>query len=67
MMQREQRFYNRHQQILLAGERILLDNDNLTLDKLAQKLDLTKGTLYKHSGSKDGLYIQLLIAYEKTL
>lgn len=67
MTPKNQRFHQRHQHILLASEQLLLDNDSLTLDELAQKLDIAKGTLYKHFGSKDELYIQLLIAYENQL
>lgn len=67
MTQKKQRFCRRHEQILVASEQILLDNDTLTLDELAQKQGIAKGTLYKHFSSKDELYIQLLIAYEKQL
>ena len=36
-------------------------------DMLADQLDLAKGTLYKHFGSKDELYLRIIIRYETTL
>lgn len=69
MNQRQQAFHVREQSILATAEQLLLESGNgdLTLDDLAQELDIAKGTLYKHFSSKDELYLQILINYEKSL
>lgn len=66
---RKQQFELREQQILQTAEQLLLDSGNydLTLDSLAQHLDLAKGTLYKHFVSKDELLVRILIEYEKRM
>lgn len=66
---RKQQFERRKQQILYTAEQLLLDSGNydLTLDSLAQHLDLAKGTLYKHFASKDELLMYILIEYEKRM
>lgn len=66
---RKQQFELRKQQILQTAEQLLLDSGNydLTLDSLAQHLDLAKGTLYKHFSSKDELLMYILIDYEKRM
>lgn len=66
---RKQQFERRKQQILQTAEQLLLDSGNydLTLDNLAQHLDLAKGTLYKHFASKDELLMYILIDYEKRM
>lgn len=66
---RKQQFEFRERQILQTAEQLLLDSGNydLTLDSLAQHLDLAKGTLYKHFGSKDELLVRILIDYEERM
>ena len=67
--QRKTKFLQREEQILYTAEQLLLDSGeyNLTLDALANHLDLAKGTLYKHFSSKDELLMRVLISYEKRL
>ncbi len=69
MQSRQQQFYDREESILKTAEQLLLDasDGDLTLDDLAEELDIAKGTLYKHFSSKDELYLQILIRYEKKL
>lgn len=64
---RRSQLFERNERILTTAETLLLDNDTLNLDELAQALDLAKGTLYKHFGSKDELLLQLLIRHETRL
>ncbi len=68
-MSRQQQFKDREESILATAEQLLLDSGNgdITLDMLADQLDLAKGTLYKHFGSKDELYLRIIIRYETTL
>ncbi|MDO4896089.1 MAG: TetR/AcrR family transcriptional regulator [Moraxella sp.] len=64
---RKKQFDERHQKIIKVAEQLLLDSAvyDLTLDNLAEQLDLAKGTLYKHFASKDELLLSVLIEYEK--
>ena len=57
-MSRQQQFKNREEVILAVAEQLLLESGegDITLDSLAEQLDLAKGTLYKHFTSKDELF-----------
>lgn len=69
MSNRKELFEEREMKILKAAEQLLLESGegDLTLDSLAQHLDLAKGTLYKHFASKDELLLRILIEYERRL
>lgn len=66
---RQSQLMERNERILSTAETLLLESDDnsLTLDELATTLALAKGTLYKHFGSKDELFLQLLIRFETQL
>ena len=68
-MSRQQQFKNREEKILAPAEQLLLQagSGDITLDSLADQLDLAKGTLYKHFSSKDELYLRIIIRYEEQL
>ena len=68
-MSRQQQFKQREENILAMAEQLLLEtgNGDITLDSLADQLDLAKGTLYKHFASKDELYLRIIIRYEEQL
>ncbi len=68
-MSRQHQFKAREESILVTAEQLLLDSGegDITLDMLAEQLDLAKGTLYKHFSSKDELYLRIIIRYEKRL
>ena len=68
-MSRHQQFKNREEKILETAEQLLLEagSGDITLDSLADQLDLAKGTLYKHFSSKDELYLRIIIRYEEQL
>ncbi len=68
-MSRQQQFKNREEKILATAEQLLLEagSVDITLDSLADQLDLAKGTLYKHFSSKDELYLRIIIRYEEQL
>ena len=68
-MSRQQQFKVREENILAMAEQLLLESGNgdITLDSLADQLDLAKGTLYKHFSSKDELYLRIIIRYEEQL
>lgn len=68
-MSRQNQFKQREESILVAAEQLLLESGDgdITLDSLAEQLDLAKGTLYKHFTSKDELFLRLIIRYEAQL
>lgn len=68
-MTRQQQFRLREENILEMAEQLLLESGDgdITLDSLADQLDLAKGTLYKHFSSKDELYLRIIIRYEEQL
>lgn len=66
-MSRQQQFKIREESILAAAEQLLLESGegDITLDSLAEQLDLAKGTLYKHFASKDELFLRIIIRHEE--
>ncbi|MDO5769863.1 MAG: TetR/AcrR family transcriptional regulator [Psychrobacter sp.] len=68
-MSRQHQFKLREENILAMAEQLLLESGDgdITLDSLADQLDLAKGTLYKHFSSKDELYLRIIIRYEEQL
>ena len=68
-MSRQQQFKNREEIILAVAEQLLLESGegDITLDSLAEQLDLAKGTLYKHFTSKDELFLRIIIRHEQQL
>lgn len=68
-MSRQKQFKAREDSILTMAEQLLLESGegDITLDALAEQLDLAKGTLYKHFSSKDELYLRIIIRYEESL
>lgn len=68
-MNRQQHFKHREESILSVAEQLLLESGegDITLDSLAEQLDLAKGTLYKHFSSKDELFLRIIIRYEEHL
>ncbi|MFW2176403.1 MULTISPECIES: TetR/AcrR family transcriptional regulator [unclassified Moraxella] len=68
-MSRQQQFKHREETILAVAEQLLLDSGegDITLDNLAEQLDLAKGTLYKHFASKDELFLRIIIRHEEHL
>ena len=69
LMNRQQQFKHREESILSVAEQLLLESGegDITLDSLAEQLDLAKGTLYKHFSSKDELFLRIIIRYEEHL
>ena len=67
--QRAIAFRAREQAILNAAEYLLLElgDESITIEMIAERVGIAKGTIYKHFQSKDELILQLLIAYESEL
>lgn len=68
-MDRQAQFRARETMIFDAAEQLLLEagESGMTLDALAERLDLAKGTLYKHFQSKDEMYMHLIIRNEQEM
>ncbi|MEW5251719.1 TetR/AcrR family transcriptional regulator [Microbulbifer sp. 2201CG32-9] len=64
-----QRFRAREQRILDAALELLLEHgeEKVTVEQIAERVDIGKGTIYKHFISKTEIYMRLLIDYEKAL
>lgn len=69
MTDRQTQFREREKKILDMAEQLFLESGegDITLDVLADNLDLAKGTLYKHFQSKDELFLRLVMRYEEEL
>lgn len=69
MTHRVMAFKAREQAILDATEYLLLEmgDEAITIEMIAERVGIAKGTIYKHFQSKDELIVQLLIAYEQEL
>ena len=68
-MTRAAAFKAREQAILDATEHLLLDSGDeaITIEMIAERVGIAKGTIYKHFQSKDELILHVLIAYETEL
>lgn len=64
-----QQFKQREQAILDAALELLLEQgeDKVTVEQIADKVDIGKGTIYKHFTSKTEIYVRLLSDYENDL
>ncbi|HEX5361791.1 MAG TPA: TetR/AcrR family transcriptional regulator [Fluviicoccus sp.] len=69
MTTRQAAFRAREQAILQAAEALLLElgDESITIEMIAERVGIAKGTIYKHFQSKDEMILQLLIAYETGL
>lgn len=69
MTQRAAAFRAREQAILDATEHLLLElgDEVITIEMIAERVGIAKGTIYKHFQSKDELILHVLIAYEQEL
>ncbi|SDK20500.1 TetR/AcrR family transcriptional regulator [Microbulbifer yueqingensis] len=64
-----QRFRAREQRILDAALELLLEHgeEKVTVEQIAERVDIGKGTIYKHFVSKTEIYMRLLMDYERAL
>lgn len=68
MSQKRKKHFDERQQIIIqVAKQLLLESASydVKLDELAEQLELSKGTLYKHFTGKDELLLQVLIEHEK--
>jgi TetR/AcrR family transcriptional regulator len=62
-------FKQREQAILDMALELLIEQgeDKVTVEQIASRVDIGKGTIYKHFTSKSEIYIRLLFDYEEQL
>ncbi|WP_439135860.1 TetR/AcrR family transcriptional regulator [Pseudomaricurvus sp.] len=67
--QKVQQFRQREQSILDTALELLIEHgeDKVTVEQIAARVDIGKGTIYKHFTSKSEIYIRLLFDYEQQL
>ncbi|MEJ2442277.1 MAG: TetR/AcrR family transcriptional regulator [Exilibacterium sp.] len=67
--QKVQKFREREQNILDAALKLLIEHgeEKVTVEQIADYVDIGKGTIYKHFTSKVEIYLRLLFDYERSL
>ncbi len=67
--QKVEKFRQRETAILDAALELLIENgeESVTVEQIAAKVDIGKGTIYKHFTSKTEIYMRLLFDYEQAL
>ncbi len=62
-------FRQREEEVLRAALELFLElgEDRVTVEMIAEKVGIGKGTIYKHFETKDEIYLLLMIRYEKEL
>ncbi|MBU3070551.1 TetR/AcrR family transcriptional regulator [Aestuariicella sp. G3-2] len=67
--QKVQQFRQREQAILDTALELLIEHgeERVTVEQIAARVDIGKGTIYKHFTSKSEIYIRLLFDYEQQL
>ncbi len=67
---RKTREFDRRGQEILAAALALFESDNwelVTVDEIARKAEVGKGTIYKHFASKDDIYAHLAIDFQREI
>lgn len=66
---RAQEFRQREREILDAALQLFLElgEDRVTVEMIADKVGIGKGTIYKHFETKNEIYLLLMIRYEESL
>ncbi len=69
MLQKSQEFRQREEEILKTALDLLLEygDEKVTVELIAEKVGIGKGTIYKHFNSKAEIYLRLMIDYERKL
>ncbi|TQV81272.1 TetR/AcrR family transcriptional regulator [Exilibacterium tricleocarpae] len=67
--QKVQKFREREQNILDAALKLLIERgeEKVTVEQIADYVDIGKGTIYKHFTSKVEIYLRLLFDYERSI
>jgi len=70
VQERKVREFNRRESEILSAALVLFRRDDwefVTVEEIAQKAEVGKGTIYKHFESKDEIYARLALDFNRTL
>jgi len=70
ILDRKEREFKRREEDILAAALTLFDRDDwqaVTIDEIAAKAEIGKGTVYKHFESKDEIYARLVVDFHRAL
>ena len=67
--QKAQEFRKREEEILERAQELFIAHgeDKVTVEMIADAVNIGKGTIYKHFETKDEIYLRLMIRYEEEL
>ncbi len=68
ILDRKEREFKRREEDILAAALSLFNRDDwqaVTIDQIAAKAEIGKGTVYKHFSSKDELYAKLVVEFHR--
>lgn len=67
--QKAREFKQREEEVLNAALALFLEmgEDRVTVEMIAEKVGIGKGTIYKHFETKDEIYLLLMIRYEEEM
>ena len=69
-MGRREREFRRREEDILAAALSLFNRDDwqtVTIDQIAAKAEIGKGTIYKHFESKDEIYAKLVVEFHRSI
>lgn len=70
ILERKEREFERREEDILAAALSLFNRDDwqtVTIDQIAAKAEIGKGTIYKHFASKDEIYARLVIDFHRRI
>ena len=68
VQQRKEREFKRREDEILQAALVLFRQDNwqaVTVEQIAERAEIGKGTIYKHFASKDEIYARLVMDYQR--
>lgn len=68
VLERKEREFERREEEILAAALSLFNRDDwqtVTIDQIAAKAEIGKGTIYKHFASKDEIYARLVVNFHR--
>ena len=69
VQERKERDFRRREEEILGAALALFRADNwqsVTVEQIAERAEIGKGTIYKHFSSKDEIYARLVMEYQRT-
>jgi len=70
ILERKEREFNRREEDILAAALSLFNRDDwqsVTIDQIATRAEIGKGTIYKHFTSKDEIYAKLVVEFHRSI